>query len=169
MTRAATLALAAIAAATLGGCNQREVIPVANVERVTGILDTQVDGIVTAYTARDAAKAASFDAPDYRGIYPGAPDVVGPEADRAEMAGQFKDPANRLELNGEPRITVSAGGSMALYERGYAYTRTDSASGKVISDKGTWFAMFRQQPDGTMKLWRSILVPGPAASPPAKN
>jgi ketosteroid isomerase-like protein len=163
----AALALTAALAVSITGCDRRDMIPVANSDKVSAQVTADVGAMLAAYKARDAARSASFDAPGYRGLYPGAPDTLGPEADKAEMAGQFKDPANAFALTGEPQITVSAGGGMAFYEQAYAMTRTDAKTGKPATETGSWVGVFRLQPDGSMKLWRSITVPGPKAPAPA--
>ncbi|MBD3730862.1 MAG: nuclear transport factor 2 family protein [Sphingomonadales bacterium] len=160
------LAPIALAAIVLPACTQQPAAP------GSGAVEQEVrdaaQGVIAAYNAQDAAKAASYDAPDYVGIFHGAPNVEGPEADRASMEAQMGAARTDWALAGEGTVTVSASGDMAVYEAPYRFTVTYARSGKSASERGTWIAIFRRQGDGAMKLWRSIgsdLPPEPVAAP----
>lgn len=119
--------------------------------------------IVASYNAHDAARTASFDAPDYIGMFHGTPNVQGPAADEAGMKIQMQDSAAAW-TQGKDRITVSRDGTIAIYEAPYTFTFTEAESKKLIKDTGNWIAIFKRQPDGSMKLWRSIGTDAPVQS-----
>ena len=112
-------------------------------------------GVVAAYNAQDADRAASYDAPDYVGIFHGAPNTNGPEADAAGMKAQMEAADVDWTL-GEGSVALARSGDLGVYEAPYTFTITDRQSGETMSERGNWVAIFRRQDDGTMKLWRSI-------------
>ena len=123
----------------------------------------QAMAIVAAYNMRDAAKAASYDASDYVGMFHGSPNVIGRAADEAGMKVQLKDPAANWAI-GDGRVTTSTDGSLTIYEAPYVFTFTSPETGKPAKDSGNWIAVFKRQPDGSMKLWRSIGTDTPPAA-----
>jgi ketosteroid isomerase-like protein len=121
-------------------------------------------GAVAAYNAQDPAKAAGYDAPDYVGIFHGEPNTLGPEADAAGMKGQMAQAQVDWTL-GEGQTTVSESGDIGIYQAPYTFTVTPK-DGDPQTETGTWVAIFKRQPDGSMKLWRSIGSDSPAPAKP---
>lgn len=111
-------------------------------------------GVVAAYNAQDARKAAAYDAPDYVGVYHGSPNTVGPAADEAGMKAQMAAAKVDWQL-GEGQVTVAKAGDLAVFEAPYTFVIT-VPNAPVTSERGTWIAIFKRQDDGAMKLWRSI-------------
>lgn len=141
------------ASVALGGCSAKPAqVDIALVEEEVreGAL-----GVVAAYNAQDVDRAASFDAPDYVGIFHGTPNTVGPEADAEGMRIQIEAADVNWAL-GEDSVTVAKFGDLGVFEAPYTFTVTDRQSGATMSESGNWVAIFRRQNDGTMKLWRSI-------------
>ena len=150
MNRAApTLAVALTLA--LAGCNKPPSEPAAT----PGSVAADAKAIVAAYNAHDAERAVAFDAPDYVGIFHGAPNTAGPAADLTGMRQQLKDPLAKWDSAGGT-ATVSQSGDIGIYEAPYTFTVTNPATGEPVNEPGNWIAIFKRQPDGTMKLWRSI-------------
>jgi ketosteroid isomerase-like protein len=162
------VALGGAAALMLGGCQQQQAAPPPPPDSKSVVAEVEADAqaIVADYNARNAAQAASHDAPDYVGLYAGSPPTVGPDADQASMETQMEDPSVHYQLTGTPKVTVAKSGDMAVFESGYAFTTTDLASNQPSTKHGTWVAIYQRQPNGSMMLWRSILVAGPKTAAP---
>lgn len=152
------LLLALAAAATLAGCARHAHRDVADQVRRDAL------GMVAAYNAQDAHKAAAYDAPDYVGVYHGAPNTVGPQADEAGMKALMASAKIDWQIGGGSKVTVAKAGDLGIFEAPYTFTIA-MPQGTVTHETGTWFAIFKRQRDGSMKLWRSIASDGPPAKP----
>ena len=144
--------LGVLAVAALAGCAQQPAGTAADIRR-------QALGVVAAYNAQDAHKAASYDAPDYVGVYHGAPNTVGPAADEAGMKAQMAAAKVDWQL-GPEKVTVAKAGDLGIFEAPYTFVIT-MPQGAVTRETGTWIAIFKRQGDGSMKLWRSIASDSP--------
>ncbi|MCY7338996.1 MAG: hypothetical protein LH465_03455, partial [Sphingomonas bacterium] len=71
---------------------------VVDTKAVEQAVRTQASEIVAAYNAHDAAKTASYDAPDYVGMFHGSRNVLGPAADEAGMKAQLQDSAAKWDM-----------------------------------------------------------------------
>lgn len=129
--------------------------------KITDAVKANAEGVVAAYNAHDAAKAASYDAPDYLGLFHGAAPVAGMAADEAEMKLQMEDPAVNWTVS-DGTITVAKAGDMAVYQAAYVFTYTDPDTKRPATERGNWIAIFKKQDDGSMKLWRSLGIDTPA-------
>ena len=150
--------LLALAASTLAACSSHY-----GNSNVAGQVRDQALGVVAAYNAQDAHKAASYDAPDYVGIYHGTPNTIGPVADEAGMKAQMAAAKVDWQL-GADKVAVSKAGDLGIFEAPYTFIIT-VPSAPVGTEHGTWIAIFKRQDDGTMKLWRSIA----SDTPPPKG
>jgi ketosteroid isomerase-like protein len=160
MTHRTTLALVALSAASaLAGCNRAPSEADASAEVRKAAL-----GVIAAYNAQDAHATAAYDAPDYVGIYHGSANVIGPAADEAGMKAAMA--AEKLDWRlGPDTVTVGKAGDIGIFEAPYNFTVTSPKG--VSRESGTWVAIFRRQPDGSMKLWRSIASDLPAEKAPS--
>jgi len=152
-------ALLALAVCSLTGCrHHRHAGPAA----VTAEVRKDAQGVVAAYNAGDAHKAASYDAPDYVGVYHGTANTAGPAADEAGMKAQM---AAKVDWQlGADKVTVARAGDLAVFEAPYTFTIA-IPNAPTTTERGTWIAIFKRQDDGSMKLWRSIASDGPPAKP----
>jgi ketosteroid isomerase-like protein len=139
----------ALAASALAGCSAS-----ADTGKIAEGVQKDALGLVAAYNAQDAHAAAAYDAPDYVGVFHDQSNTVGPAADEASMKAQMKAAKVEWAL-GESNVTVAQSGDLAVFEAPYTFTVTP-ADGQVVHESGNWIAIFRKQPDGQMKLWRSI-------------
>jgi ketosteroid isomerase-like protein len=117
-------------------------------------------GVVAAYNAQDAHKAAAYDAPDYVGIYHGTPNNIGPTADEAQMKAEMAQAKVDWQL-GKESVTVAKAGDIGIFEAPYTFV-VSIPGAPVARESGTWIAIFKRQEDGAMKLWRSIASDTPA-------
>ena len=154
-------ALLALAVCSLAGCRHHRL---ADAATVTAEVRKDAQGVVAAYNAQDAHKAASYDAPDYVGVYHGTANTVGPVADEWGMKAQMAAAKVDWQL-GADKVTVAKAGDLAVFEAPYTFSITNAAGG-VARETGSWIALFKRQDDGSMKLWRSIASDTP---PPAHS
>jgi ketosteroid isomerase-like protein len=136
----------------------------ADVAKTTDEARMNIGAISAAYNAHDAAKAASYDAPDYVSMFHGFPTGVGPAADIESMKQQFADPATRFDLNIQS-VDVAKEGDTAVVRSIYKYSFTDPKTKKLASETGNWVAGLKRQPDHSLKLAWSIGANTPAAPP----
>jgi ketosteroid isomerase-like protein len=130
-----------------------------NTAAVADQVRTQAQGVVAAYNAQDAHKAAAYDAPDYVGVYHGSPNTIGPAADEAGMKAQMAAAKVDWKL-GDGKVTVAKAGDLAVFEAPYTFVIT-MPNAPVATEHGTWIAIFKRQDDGALKLWRSIASDSP--------
>jgi ketosteroid isomerase-like protein len=154
-------ALLALAVCSLAGCRHHH--RHADAAAVTVEVRKDAQGVVAAYNAQDAHKAASFDAPDYVGVYHGTANTDGPAADEAGMRAQMAAAKVDWQL-GADKVTVARAGDLAVFEAPYTFT-INVPNAPTTTERGTWIAIFKRQDDGSMKLWRSIASDGPPAKP----
>ena len=148
---------ALLAASALAGCSRQ-----ADTAAVADQVRTDALGVVAAYNAQDAHKAASYDAPDYVGVYHGTANTVGPAADEAGMKAQMAAAKVDWRL-GASKVTIAEAGDLAVFEAPYTFTiRVPNAP--VTTEHGNWIAIFKRQDNGSMKLWRSIASDTPSSS-----
>ena len=120
--------------------------------------------IVTAFAARDADKAVSFDGPDFVGIFHGTPNLNGQEADRAITKEQVADPAMKFSVS-EAAVEAAKSGDLAVWRATYSYTFTDPATKQVKTELGNWVVMWKRGADGKMKETWSVVADLPPAPP----
>lgn len=153
----ANIALAGAAALLLAGCEATPKDRAAAHFEVKAAIATQLEG----YAKRDLDKIVSVMAPDYVWINHGQPDVRGEANVRAAIAAQLSDPALALTVADE-QVDLAKEADMAVYRAIYRYTYTDPSTKRPTTELGNWVAIFRRQPDGTMKLARDVIVDLPA-------
>jgi ketosteroid isomerase-like protein len=152
----------------LAACGaQQSAAPAADNAKIADAVKAQSAALIVAFNAHDAEKAVSFDAPDYIGMFHGAPNVVGPDADLALTKQQVADPAAKVTVSDED-VSVAAGGDRALWRSTYAYTYTDPKTKQPTTENGNWLIGWRKQADGSWKAaWGVVSDTGPAAAAPA--
>ncbi len=136
--------------------------------KIADEISTAMAGTVAAINARDAEKAVAIDSDNFVGIFHDMENVRGKAADLALTKQQLGDPALKFEV-ANPEIDVSASGDMAVWRAAYTYNFTDPKTKSLATERGNWIAVFRRQPDGTMKATLTVMSdtpsPAPAAAP----
>lgn len=148
--RFGTLLAVAASASMLAACSQQ-----ADTAAIAAQVRKDALELVADYNAQDAAAAAKWDAPDYVGIFHGTPNTIGPAADEAGMKAGMASAKVHWDI-GEGKVTVAKAGDIAFFEAPYTFTLTTPAGIQLSKETGTWIAIFKRQPDRSMKLWRSI-------------
>lgn len=158
-------ALVVIGACTLAACTKPAAT--ADTAKIADTIKADAAQLVEHFNARDAEKAVSHDAPDYVGMFHGTPNVEGPAADLALTKLQVADPASKIAVSNET-VDVASAGDMAVYRATYAYTMTDPATKKIVTENGNWLLGYKPQPDGAWKIaWAVVSDTGPAPAAPA--
>jgi uncharacterized protein (TIGR02246 family) len=120
--------------------------------------------------AKDTEGLAGHYADDAFFVAPGAPPADGSTAIRQFFANASTDPALEVEATSD-KIDVAASGDMA-YARGHFTEKyTDRKTGKVMSDKGSYLAIYKKQPDGSWKIVQDVAAADPTSVkevPPGK-
>jgi ketosteroid isomerase-like protein len=142
------------ALASLAGCSSHSSNSAAHATRAAA------HGIIAAFNRQDAHAAAAFDAPDYVGIFHGTANTLGMAADEAAMKAQMASAKVDWQL-GKENVTVAKAGDIGVFEAPYTFV-INIPGAPITTERGTWTAIFKRQPDGSMKLWRSIASDGPA-------
>ena len=161
LNRSVLLLIALAGCSALGGCI-RQAAP-ADGGAVADQVRKDAAGVVAAYNAKDAHRAAAYDSPDYVGVYHGSANTIGPAADEAAMKTQMA--AAKVDWTlGSDKVTVAKAGDLAVFEAPYTFT-INVPNAPTTTERGTWIAIFKRQSDGSMKLWRSIASDGPPVRP----
>jgi ketosteroid isomerase-like protein len=169
MTRSKLLcaSLAAALAGSLAACGSPEPAkPATDAGKVAAAVKADVDQLIAAYNAHDAARAVSHDAPGVVGMFHGQPNVVGPDQDLAMTKQQLADPMAQIAVSDES-VDVAASGDMAVYHATYAYTFTDPKTKEAATENGNWLVGYKVQPDGSWKIGWDVVsdtTPAPVAT-----
>jgi ketosteroid isomerase-like protein len=119
--------------------------------KATADVKTAVAQLVDGYNTRNLAEAIGVNAPDHLGMAHGFANVAAADAEQASVKAQLADPAMVLAFT-DPAIEASASGDLAVYRATYHVTYTDPNTRRPATEVGNWVAVFKRQPDGTMKL-----------------
>jgi uncharacterized protein (TIGR02246 family) len=112
---------------------------------------------------KDAAKFASYYAPDASLYVTGLPAMHGMEAISKGLKEFMADP-NFSSTFKTSRVHVAKSGDLACSEGTYAQTATDPASKKKVSEKGNYVTCWMKQADGN---WKAIADMTAAEAAPA--
>ena len=155
-------------AASLSACAKPEAAkPAVDTAKAAEAVKADLTQMVADFNAKDAAKAVAHDAPDYVGMFHGAPNVVGPEQDLAMTKMEMTDPAMKLVVSDQV-VDVAASGDMAVVRSTYAYTFTDPKTKAIGTQNGNWVVGYKSQPDGAWKIgWAVVSDTAPAPAAPA--
>lgn len=153
-----------LAAGALAAC-QKPAAP-ADPAKAAEEVKADVTQMVAEFNAKDVDKAVAHDASDFVGFFHGAPNIIGPEADRALTKEQV---ANLVSLViSDQTVDVAKSADMAVHRATYAYTVNDPATGKQVTEHGNWLLGYKKE-NGAWKIaWNVVSdTPPPAAAPAA--
>lgn len=160
--RFGTLTLVSLTSIFMLAACAKEPAPV-DTAKVSDEVKAAISSAIAGFNAKDAAKATAIDAPDYVGMFHGAPNVVGAEQDLELTKLQVASLSGALTVADE-KVDVASSGDMAVWSATYAYPTTDPKTRKPVTEVGNWVVVFRKQPDGTMKAKLGIVSDTPAAA-----
>jgi ketosteroid isomerase-like protein len=166
-TKTAAIAASVLLAASLTACAKPEAAkPAVDSAKVSESIKGEMSQLVADFLSKDVAKAVAHDAPDYVGMFHGAPNVVGPEQDAALTKQQVSDPNIALKVTTDA-VDVAEAGDMAVARNTYDYTFTDPATKAAKTEHGNWVVGFKKQADGAWKVAWAVVSDAPAAAPAA--
>ena len=131
--------------------------------KATADVKAAVAQLVDGYNTRNVTEAVGINAPDHVGMGHGFANVVGPDAELASVKAQLADPAMVLAFT-DPVIEASTSGDLVVYRATYHVTYTDPNTRRPATEIGNWVAVFKRQPDGTMKLSSEVMSDLPKAA-----
>jgi uncharacterized protein (TIGR02246 family) len=117
--------------------------------------------------ARDVDKFVTYYADDAVLLLPNEPPLVGREAIAGGLKPLLSDPNFSITFHAS-KVEVAKSGDMGYTRGRYTMTVTDTASKKVVSDKGTYVTCWRKSPDGTWKATVDTTISEIPVSAPAK-
>ncbi len=162
--------LALATTASLTACQKPEPAkPAVDTCKISDAVKADAHDYFAAINAHDAAKAVAHDAPDFTGMFHGAPNVHGPAEDLTVTTQELAGGKPKLDISAET-VDVPASGDMAVYHAAYTVTHTDPKTSKMVTESGNTLLGYKQV-DGAWKIAWSIVsdaAPAPAA-PPAKK
>jgi ketosteroid isomerase-like protein len=170
MTNRIPLAIAAVAAITLAGCD-RDHHHGGDSAKIVSDIKAQEAKWQDAYAAKDLGALAAFYADDAALADPGAALATTSGARRKEIQTLTTDPNLKLSFSSD-RVQVAKSGDLA-YSRGhFTITATDKATNKPVTGDGSYLTVWQRQGDDGWKAVEDFVTPGPApaapAAPPAK-
>jgi uncharacterized protein (TIGR02246 family) len=158
------LATAAIVAA-LGGCTQSAANAGGDGGDAKKAVQADEAKLKQQMSAKDNEGVLSHYADDAYFVVPGTPPADGSTAIRQVFANASTDPAFKIDFTSD-KIEVSKSGDMA-YSRGkFTEQHTDSKTGKVMSESGSYLTVYRKQDDGSWKIVDDFAVADPGAAKP---
>jgi ketosteroid isomerase-like protein len=159
------LAIAAVAAITLAGCD-RDHHHGGDPAKITSDIKAQEAKWQDAYAAKDLSALAGMYADDAALADPGAALATTGGARRKEIQTLTTDPNLKLTFASD-RVQVAKSGDFA-YSRGhFAITATDRATNKPVSSTGNYLTVWQRQDDDGWKAVEDFITPGPASAPAA--
>jgi ketosteroid isomerase-like protein len=159
------LAIAAVAAITLAGCD-RDHHHGGDPAKITSDIKAQEAKWQEAYAAKDMSAIAGFYADDGAVASPGVAIAATGGERRKAIQTLITDPNLKLTFASD-RVQVAKSGDFA-YSRGhFAITATDRATDKPVSSVGNYLTVWQRQADGGWKAVEDFITPGPAPAPAA--
>ena len=117
--------------------------------------------------AKDTEGLAGHYADDAYFVAPGMAPADGSTAIRQFYANASTDPALDVTITSD-KIDVAGSGDMA-YSRGHFTEKyTDRKTGKVMTDKGSYLAVYQKQSDGSWKIVQDFAAADPASIKPVE-
>ena len=108
-----------------------------------------------AWTAKDYEKAVNAYAPEAVVSNANAPAITGAENIRASMKAYFEDAGASIKSE-IVNADVSQSGDLGYTQGTYVSTATDSATKKILTEKGKWLTIRKKQADGSWKIVQDI-------------
>lgn len=167
IVKLATAAACVLLAGSMSACAKPEAAEV-DTAKIAEIVKADFTQLLADFNAKDIDKAVSHDAPDYVGMFHGAPNVKGPTEDAALTKLQVSDPNVKLAA-AAAAVNVSEAGNTAVVLSTYDYTFTDPATKAAKTEHGNWVLGYKKQADGAYKIAWAVVsdTPAPAAPAPA--
>jgi uncharacterized protein (TIGR02246 family) len=168
MYKSISMALVGAAAIslTLGGCDKSSGgAGAANADTIKQAIKADEDKWNKDVKAKDTEALAGHYADDAYFVPPGAPAADGSTAIRQFYANALTDPAIDVQIASD-KVDVAASGDLA-YSRGhFAEKYTDKKTGKVMTDAGTYVAVYKKQDDGSWKIVQDFAAANPDSAKP---
>ncbi len=160
-------ALAMLAAASLGACQQAQPAkPAIDTGKIVDTVKADAAQRIADINDHDAATVASHDAADAVSMFHGRANAVGPAAIAASFQQTLANVPDLKVVMSDPIVDVAASGEMAVIRSTTAATFTDSMTRKPVTTTSNSLAGYKLQSDGSWKIEWSVVsdAPAPAAA-----
>ena len=168
--RSLALLGAAALAVTAAGCAERDGGGQSDAAAVDQAIKADEKKWNAEFKAKDVEGLIAHYADGAYFIAPGAPPATGSTEIRKTFANALSDRAFAVNFASD-RIDVAASGDLA-YSRGHFTTKyTDPKTGKVMTENGSYIAVYKKQQDGSWKVVEDFAVGDPSTRkevPPEK-
>ena len=166
MRKSITIATACLAAGfALGGCSKSDGAKASDPDSVKQGIKADEAKWNKDVKAKDTEGLASHYTDDAFFVPPGAPPADGSTAIRQFYATALTDPAIDVTIVNDS-VDVAGSGDLA-YSRGHFTEKyTDRKSGKVMTDTGTYLAVYKKQDDGSWKIVADFAAADPDSVKP---
>jgi uncharacterized protein (TIGR02246 family) len=158
MTLAGTVALAV----ALGGCSKANEAAgaAANPQDVTQAIKADEAKWNKQFAAKDQEGLVDHYADDAYFVAPGVAGTEGSTPIRQIFANASTDPAFEVHFKSD-KIDVAKSGDLAYARGKFSEKYTDKATGKVMSDSGSYLTVYKKQGDGSWKAVEDFAVADP--------
>jgi uncharacterized protein (TIGR02246 family) len=165
MTLAGTVALGL----ALGGCTKSSGAAGAavNPQDVTQAIKADEAKWNKQFAAKDQEGLVDHYADDAYFVAPGVAGTEGSTPIRQVFANASTDPAFEVQFKSD-KIDVASSGDLAYARGKFSEKYTDKATGKVMSDSGSYLTVYKKQDDGSWKAVEDFAAADPNSTKPAE-
>lgn len=165
MTLAGTVALGL----ALGGCTKSSGAAgaAANPQDVTQAIKADEAKWNKQFAAKDQEGLVDHYADDAYFVAPGVAGTEGSTPIRQVFATASTDPAFEVQFKSD-KIDVASSGDLAYARGKFSEKYTDKATGKVMSDSGSYLTIYKKQDDGSWKAVEDFAAADPNSTKPAE-
>jgi uncharacterized protein (TIGR02246 family) len=154
-------AAAAAAAFAIGGCQKQDKVDTAAVQTAIKADEKKWND---EFKAKDQEALVAHYADDAYFVAPGVKAANGSTEIRKAYSDGLNDKNFELSFASD-KIDVAASGDLAYARGRFNGKYTDSKTGKVMSDSGSYITVYRKQQDGSWKAVEDIVASSGEAKP----
>lgn len=164
----ATLAAIVALGLALGGCSKSSVGgTAASAQDATQAIKADEAKWNKQFAAQDEEGVVSHYANDAYFVAPGVAGTEGSTPIRQIFANALTDPAFQVHFSSD-KIDVARSGDLAYARGKFSEKYTDKATGKVMSDSGSYITVYKKQDDGSWKAVEDFAAADPNSTKPVQ-
>jgi len=153
----------------LGGCSKsgESAGAAANPQDVTQAIKADEAKWNKQFAAKDQEGLVDHYADDAYFVAPGVAGTEGSTPIRQIFANASTDPAFEVHFSSD-KIDVAKSGDLAYARGKFSEKYTDKATGKVMSDSGSYITVYKKQDDGSWKAAEDFAAADPHSTKPVE-
>jgi uncharacterized protein (TIGR02246 family) len=165
---AGTLAGTVALAVAVGGCSKSNGAGASgNAQDATQAIKADEAKWNKQFAAQDQEGLVSHYAEDAYFVAPGVAGTEGATPIRQIFANASTDPAFQVHFSSD-KIDVAKSGDLAYARGKFSENYTDKATGKVMSDSGSYITVYKKQDDGSWKAVEDFAAADPNSTKPVQ-